>query len=262
MLNRKLKDENVIKDLQKRFNTAEPYKHVVIDDFLALEAAQVLAKNFPRLSQMKTKYNGINEKKAEHSGFDELVPEFTRLKQALFDRDFTHAVEKISGISDLQTIDDRYGFGLHQGGPGSFLDIHIDYNLHPLKKKQRRLNLLIFLNEEWHNDWGGMLQLWNRNVTECTTAILPAFNRCVIFECNDISYHGYNTIQCPMPVTRKSFYTYYFSKPIKEIDFHDTVFKPLPHETKLKKILVSGKESLKNNIKRLLYKTGLLKFLE
>ena len=262
MLNQKLCNESVIANLQSNFAAGQPYRHVLIDDFLDPFFARKLSENFPSLEQMKTKYNGINEKKAEHSDFTKLSHEFSTLKQILFDKEVLKLVEKITGIQGLQTIDDRFGFGLHQGGSGSFLDIHIDYNLHPLQKKQRRVNLLIFLNEEWRENWGGLLQLWNADVTKCVTSILPVFNRCVLFECSSIAYHGYNTIHCPPSLTRKSFYTYFFSDPEGEVNFHDTVFKPLPHESRLKKIIVTGKEGLKNGIKRALYKTGLMKFLK
>ena len=87
---------------------------------------------------------------------------FLQLKKFLFDRQFIKKIEEISQIKNLQVIDDRFGQGLHQGGDDSFLDIHIDYNLHPVKKKQRRLNLLIFLNERWPTEWGG-----NARVLEC-----------------------------------------------------------------------------------------------
>lgn len=262
MLTQKISDETYVTKLKNCFAIAKPYKHVVIDNFLDNSFAQALAKNFPSLESMKTKYNGINEKKAEHSELGSLTPEFHQLKEALFNKDFIHFIEQVSGAGNLLVFDDRYGYGLHQGGNGSFLDIHIDYNLHPLKKKQRCLNLLLFLNEEWDESWGGMLQFWNADVTKCIEAIAPKFNRCVLFECSNISYHGYNQIQCPGPITRKSFYTYFFLEPVTKMNFHDTVFKPLPHDNRWKKIIVTSKEVLKNRIKRILYKTGLIRLLK
>ncbi|RZK10250.1 MAG: 2OG-Fe(II) oxygenase [Flavobacterium sp.] len=259
MISNKLLDKKYLRQLEESFANAKPYRHLVIDGFLEPNVAQDLATNFPTLERMKTKYNGINERKAEHSELASLSPYFQQLKTGLFAAEFIHCVEMITGINDLLAIDDRFGYGLHQGGNGSFLDIHIDYNLHPVVKKQRRLNLLIFLNPYWEEEWGGMLQLWNADVTECVTSIAPVFNRCVLFECNEISYHGYNQINCPDNVRRKSFYTYYFSEPISKLSFHDTIFKPLPQDTFIKKIVVTGKERVKNTVKNLLYKLGFLK---
>lgn len=260
MLNPQLFDDAFIKDSHQRFNDAKPYRHLVMDNLLQPQMATALARQFPTLEQMKTRYNGLNEKKAEHSEFTLLPKEFGQLKEVLFGKEFMELIEKITGITGLLVMDDRYGYGLHQGGNGSFLDVHIDYNLHPVSQKQRRLNLLIFLNEEWQESWGGMLQLWDAPVSRCVTAIAPVFNRCVLFECSDVSFHGYNRIHCPAAVTRKSFYTYYFTEPTAHLRFHDTVFKPRPQDSRVKKAKVTAKEGLKNGIKRLLYKAGLLKF--
>jgi hypothetical protein len=255
-------DKNFVHELKVRFATGVPYRHVVIDNLLSPKTAQALSRQFPCIGQMKTRYKGMNEKKAEHSEFHSLPQEFTQLKELLFCNDFIQLIEEISEIKNLLVMDDRFGYGLHQGGNGSFLDIHIDYNLHPVLKKQRRLNLLIFLNEEWKEGWGGLLQFWNADVTKCITAIAPLFNRCVLFECNENSYHGYNLVQCPAEITRKSFYTYYFTEPVANLRFHDTVFKSLPHDSAFKRFSVTTKEALKNGVKRLLYKTGLLKLLK
>ena len=94
---------------------------------------------------------------------------------------------KVTGIPGLQTIEDRLGYGLHQGANQSFLDIHIDYNLHPLRKLYRKLNLIIFLNESWESNWGGHLELWDADVANCVQSIAPVFNRCALFECSEIS---------------------------------------------------------------------------
>ncbi len=262
MLAREIADVNFISDLKKKFDEGQPFKYVIIDNLLDEGFAKRLSMQFPSIDRMKTKYNGINERKAEHSGKEFLTPPFNKLKEILFSKEFLYFIEQVSTIKNLIVLDDRFGYGLHQGGNGSFLDIHIDYNLHPFKKKQRRLNLLIFLNEQWEENWGGMLQFWDSNVTKCITSIEPKFNRCIIFECNDISFHGYNKIHCQESITRKSFYTYFFSEPEESLKFHDTIFKTLPEDNKWKKIIVASKENLKNTIKRMLYKTGLIKLLE
>lgn len=84
-------------------------------------------------------------------------------------------------INNLMIISDRYGSGLHQGGNGSFLDIPIDYKLHTIEKKQRRLNLIIFLNQNWEKEWGGYLEFWNAGGTKCDASIKPKFNKYVLF---------------------------------------------------------------------------------
>jgi len=253
MINKKLYDEEFIREAKRKYTEATPFKFLIIDEFLDASAANQLSKYFPSLAKMNVNYNGLNEKKTEHSSFSELNNYFTQLKEKFFQQSFVNLIQKITGLEKLHLTNDRYGYGLHQGGKGSFLDIHIDYNLHPVEKKQRRLNLLLFLSHKWEDTWGGDLQFWNQDVTNCMRSIKPVFNRCVIFECNEISYHGYNKITCPDNITRKSFYLYFFSSPTVKLSFHDTVFKPKPNDSKLKKFKVKLKEVIKNQIKRTLY---------
>jgi hypothetical protein len=255
-------EEATLQELHLNFINGKPFPYLYIDDFLATSLAGSLSANFPSLSEMDILYEGLNENKGEHSNFETLHEDFTELKRILSSETFIKKIETISGINDLAVINDRYGSGLHQGGNGSFLDIHIDYNLHPLKKKQRRLNLIIFLNENWEKEWGGYLEFWNATGTECIAKIEPKFNRCVLFICSNISYHGYSQIRCPALVTRKSFYLYFFSNPEKKLFFHDTVFATSPRDNIYHKYRVKVKEFLKNNIKRFLYYSGLNKLLK
>jgi Rps23 Pro-64 3,4-dihydroxylase Tpa1-like proline 4-hydroxylase len=260
MLNKTLEAAQ-IKRWQIEFETARPFRYLIIDDFLEPVLAEELSNKFPGLGEMNVNYRGMNERKSEHSDFFNLPPVFAALKKRLSEVDVTTAIGTITQISNLELINDRFGFGLHQGGKDSFLDIHVDYNLHPLKRKQRRINLILFLNRYWEKNWGGALEFWNKDVTKCEQSILPLFNRCVLFECNEYSFHGYSKINCPKEETRRSFYQYYFTEPEEKILFHDTLFKSKPGEALSKKIMVRIKETAKNTSKRLLYKLRLSKLL-
>jgi Rps23 Pro-64 3,4-dihydroxylase Tpa1-like proline 4-hydroxylase len=259
MLSNKWRDDQLTIEWKKKFNSALPFRFLVIDNAIDLDLAENLSREFPSLEHMKVNYKGINEAKSEHSSFEDLHPDFLKIKEIFNSHEVTTLLESISGISTLQNIDDRYGYGLHQGGRHSFLDIHVDYNLHPTKKKQRRLNLILFLNKDWEPGWGGELEFWDKNVTRCLQSIQPIFNRCVIFECNEYSYHGYSKINCPEGVTRRSFYTYFFSEPAENLVFHDTIFRNKPNDSVLKKIIIPIKEFSKTVIKRLLYRIGALR---
>jgi len=147
--------------------------------------------------------------------------------------------------------------GVHQGGNGSYLDVHIDFNIHVERDIHRRANLLIFLNKNWKEEYGGHCELWNKDVTKLEQAYLPSFNRCVIFETSEISYHGYKKISVPEGETRKSFYSYFYTK-LREgaAPYHDTVFKARPEEGMIKKVKTDVKETLKNTAKQILKKAG------
>jgi len=251
-----------IGELNSRFKAALPFKHLVIDNFLVPHYAQSLVQGFPPLDAMKTHYSGMNEKKAEDNDLSRLDPCFTKLHEALSSREFIDFLQAVTGISALQIVNDRLGYGLHQGGHRSFLDIHIDYNLHPITKLQRRLNFLLFLNPEWKEEWGGYLELWDIRSKKAGRSIAPLFNRAVVFECSEISYHGYSRINVPTGITRRSYYQYYFTTPARDIRYHDTIFRPMPGTSLSKRIAVPVKESLKNGIKKALLALGLEKFLK
>jgi len=248
--------------LSYQFNSNRPIRHLVVDDFLDENFARRIADHFPAVKEMKTHYHGINEKKSEHSDFSKLDFSFSRLHEELSSPLFIEWLTDVTSIKELQTIDDRLGYGLHQGANNSFLDIHIDYNLHPVKKRYRKLNFILFFNFQWEKNWGGHLELWDDKVLNCIQSISPVFNRCVIFECSDISYHGYSRITVPENITRKSYYQYYFIPAENDISFHDTIFKSRPEESAVKKLLTPTKDFLKNSAKKIFLKLGLKRFLE
>ncbi|MCS7012521.1 MAG: 2OG-Fe(II) oxygenase [Chloroherpetonaceae bacterium] len=245
-------------NLKRRYDTAHPYPHIAIDGFLDESVATMLYEHFPKLSQMKTHYDGLNERKAEDSQFEQYHPIFRELRAELFSPTFLRFLETLTGISNLTTCEGPLGAGTHQGGNGSYLDLHIDFNIHPTEPLHRRINVLIFLNKFWKEDYGGQLELWDEHLTACGAAYLPIFNRCVIFETNDRSYHGYSKISVPAHESRKSFYAYYYTPAPKEIKYHDTTFRTRPNEPFTKKAQTLVKEHTKNFIKRQLKNLGLI----
>lgn len=262
IINPKYFSEESRTELNKRFREAKPYPHLVLDNFIDEELAHSLEKNFPSLSEMRKAFDGYNENKSEDSSFDKLHPDFAVYKNILHSNDFLSWLETITGIEGLQIPDDHRGAGLHQGKNGSFLDIHVDFSVHPTLKKHRRLNVILFLNKNWNDSYGGLLELWNHDVTDCGQLVSPQFNRCVIFECSEISFHGYDKITCPEGVTRKSFYAYFYTEVTENVRYHDTIFKARPKEGVQKKIVTEVKETTKNMIKRAFYTLGLKSFFE
>jgi len=260
MINPGLLDAEKIKELNYSFNNKTPFKFLVIDDFLIAEPAAHIEAAFPSIDSMKVRYKGINEDKAEDSSFEKFDPIIKELNAFIHSPVLNEWLSNVTGLKNLSTINDRLGAGLHQGGNNSFLDIHIDYNIHPIQKKQRKLNLLIFFNKGWKEEWGGQLELWDK--TSCFIKILPSFNRMVLFECNEISYHGYSTINCPDSITRKSYYHYFFQPIAAGTTYHDTIFLAKDSYSFRKKALTKSKEFLKNKIKLIFYKTGLQRFLK
>ena len=242
---------------KEEFNSGKPYKHLVIDNFLTDKVADSLFNNFPKMTDLRKHYKGLNEQKSEGSSFNEYHGDFVKVLEAIKCEEFVKMLEEIVKIDDLLLPDDHRGAGVHQGKNGSFLDIHVDFSIHPILNMHRRLNLLIYLNKGWQKDYGGHLELWNPDVSVCEKEVMPSFNRCVIFETTDTSYHGYDTINIPEDQTRKSIYSYYYSPVADGVKYHDTIFKPRPSDSAMKKTQTHAKETLKNGVKKTLQKLGI-----
>ncbi|OYU97212.1 MAG: hypothetical protein CFE21_02665 [Bacteroidetes bacterium B1(2017)] len=258
LINTSLFNEVSIDQLKKSFAESKPYKHVVIDGFLKPEIADELFDGFPKEEVFNKKYKGVNEYKAEGSNFEDFPALFTQLREDLHSPVWCQIMSKITGIDDLFSVPDALGGGLHQGANGSFLDIHIDFNIHADRGIHRRVNLLIFFNRDWKEEYGGHTELWNADMTNLDKKVFPSFNRCLIFETNEISYHGYAAIKVPDGVTRKSFYAYYYTALRDDAaKYHDTVFKARPTDSTIKKALTPVKEGAKNFIKRQLRRFGI-----
>ncbi|MBR9921239.1 MAG: 2OG-Fe(II) oxygenase [Bacteroidetes bacterium] len=261
-LNTEVINDSTIAHFREEFANGKPYKHLIIDNFLQEDLANSLYENFPKVSQLRKHYKGINENKSEGSSFEQYDNSFPQVLEAIKSKAFVSWLEQVVQIDDLLLPDDHRGAGVHQGKNGSFLDVHVDFSVHPILNMHRRLNLLIFLNKGWKEEYGGLLELWNEDVSKLEKEVLPSFNRAVIFETTDTSYHGYDVINIPENETRKSIYSYYYSPLAEGVKYHDTIFKPRPSDSILKKTQTTAKETLKNGVKKTLQKLGLKRFFE
>ena len=250
--------DEAIHQLAQDFNNAKPYRHLIIDNFLKEDIANTLHDNFPSIDGLKKHYKGLNENKSEGANFDDFHESFRELRGEMMSQELWDWASKVLSIDNLFITDDKLGIGLHQGGDGSFLDIHIDFNIHVEKDVHRRANLLIYMNKDWLPEYGGDLEMWNADMTKCEKKVAPLFNRVVIFETNEISYHGYSKVHLPEGLTRKSVYSYFYTEQRDgAAKYHDTVFKTRPEEGSAKRIKTTVKENLKNFTKASLKKIGI-----
>lgn len=147
---------------------------------------------------------------------------------------FIDFLERLTGIDGLIPDTHYVGGGLHQIEPGGHLKVHADFNRHPRTRLERRLNVLVYLNRDWREEFGGALELWSRDMSTSEVRILPFFNRCVVFSTTSTSFHGHpEPLSCPEGRTRKSMALYYYSKerPAEEGGAeHNTLFQARPGE--------------------------------
>lgn len=213
-------DEAVIKKLDglaaanaQAYAAALPFAHAVFDDFLPPALVAPVLAAFPRAGDISWKrYNNQNENKLEFRQVEQLAPTLRELLHFLNSAPVLRFLERLTGIRGL--ISDPYfaGGGLHQIERGGKLGIHADFNRLEGLELNRRLNLLLYLNENWVDEYGGHLELWEQDRSRCAQRVLPIFNRCVVFSTTDTAFHGHpHPLACPEGWTRKSVATYYYT---------------------------------------------------
>ena len=220
---------------RSQYAAAKPFPHVVIDDFLPEDVLHDVIAEFPQPRQVDwINFNNSAEKKLATKA-EAQMGNLTRFLLYQFNSSvFISFLENLSGITGLIPDPHFWGGGLHQIEPGGFLKIHADFTRHPILPLDRRINLLLYLNEDWQASYGGQLELWDTGMNRCEVRVLPLFNRCVIFNTTAYSFHGHpDPVTCPPDRTRKSIALYYFSngRPEEEhpID-HGTLFVQRPGE--------------------------------
>lgn len=125
---------------------------------------------------------------------------------------FLQVLSGISGIENLHPDPELRGGGIHAIGRGGFLKVHTDFNWHSGLSMHRRLNLLVYLNENWGDNWNGRIELWSADAKSRVFSLSPNIGNALLFETNDISYHGHpDPLQCPEDVFRKSIALYYYT---------------------------------------------------
>lgn len=265
-------DSEYLKNLAVKFREdyqkAKPFPHIVIDNFLPEFVLDNILTEFPKSGDIDwQKFENKAEKKLANKHEKNMGDNTRSLLYQFNSSTFIEFLEGITGIEGIIPDPHFEGGGLHQIERGGYLKMHVDFNRNNKLRLDRRLNLLLYLNKDWKEEYGGYLELWDKEITQCEKKILPVFNRLVIFTTTDFSYHGHpEPLTCPEGWTRKSLALYYYTngRPAEEISgkAHSTIFQARPGEdiqektsdltakTILKKLIppifIDGINSLKN----------------
>lgn len=125
---------------------------------------------------------------------------------------FLRWLEEFTGEDCLMPDPYLEGGGIHQISEGGFLKVHADFNWNEQLHLYRRLNILLYLNDEWDESWGGALELWTTDMARCSKRIFPRANTMVVFTTDDCSFHGHpHPLTSPEGVHRDSIALYYYS---------------------------------------------------
>lgn len=245
-----------LKEMHESYVAANPFPHIVIDNALDTRRAELAYLSYPDPDGIPWyKYENVFERKLAFDRVDEFPHQLRDIFYELNSPIFLQWLEALTGIPDL-IVDETYrGGGLHCITTGGKLDIHADFNIHPTTKLHRRVNVILYLNKEWQEDWGGEFELWNEEMTECKKSVLPIHNRMVIFNVTDKSYHGHpNPLRCPEGMWRKSMAWYYYTKdrPAEEMsEPHSTIYKKRPEDETTEEIETLREKRAKGRLENL-----------
>jgi hypothetical protein len=240
-------------EISRSFQSAKPFKHICVDNFLLPEEAEQALKDFPAFERK----NAINEfgevgRKAVNTKLGEISPFYANFYKWLFSSEFLAEMSDLTGIPGLIGDPSLYGGGTHENLDGQELDPHVDFNYVSGGDAHRRVNLLIYLNKNWDPAWGGGLEIHSNprdpESDQISTYDL-AFNRAIMFETNEYSWHGFPKIHLPETQRDKnsrkclSIYLYTRTRPVDEIaGMHGTFYvqRPIGATIKPGHVLTSG----------------------
>jgi len=211
----------------ERYRSAVPFPHIMFDDFFDAARLRAVADEIrqARIDPEAPAYGSLGKRRA--SDLEKFPPLTKALVEEMNGPEFISWLEKLTGIKGLEPDPYLEGGGIHQIPSGGYLKIHTDFNWHRRLKMHRRVNVLLYLNEDWKDEWGGHLELWSEKDVgspwgKASARFSPLFNRMIVFSTTDFSYHGHpDKLTCPESVTRNSIALYYYSKerPPEEIRF-------------------------------------------
>ena len=181
-----------------------PFRHLIIDNWAEPELVRAAEVEWPELSwPFWHRYECGKLATKDPLRFPPACAELIRRLLCL-------RIGELMGLDDTFADWNCYGAGLHTSPPGASLGVHLDSDHHPLTGWQRACNAILFVNTGWEPDWGGAFELWSADGRECLKRIVPRFNRLVLFEPSDISFHAVARNTGPEP--RRTLATFYWRK--------------------------------------------------
>ncbi|MEL7029355.1 MAG: 2OG-Fe(II) oxygenase [Pseudomonadota bacterium] len=199
---------------EQTWRDAVPFPIVVLDDFLLPESAEELLRDFPdpdREPLNRSRDYVFAKNKYEKSDIGSVSPAFGRLADDLTSDRFSKFLHAVTG-REIRIDETFHGGGCHAGGEGSYLDMHTDFDMHPMRPTWRReANILVYLNKDWRKAYGGELRL-RRRETGRAREIEPVFNRCVLMQTSGETIHGYSRIAFPPGNYRRSIAAYAYEE--------------------------------------------------
>lgn len=241
------------------YASADPYPHIVLDDVLLPEVFARAVEEFPGTrDEFWQGYLHVNETKYANKEPNTWGPTLKAIAEEFVSPEFVRFLGELTGIENLLPDWSMDGGGLHQTLRGGHLNIHADFTSHHEHENwARRVNILLYLNEEWLEEWGGKLELWNKDMTECRGRVTPAGNRMLVFTTAADTFHGHpDGLTCPEGMARRSMALYYFTEQDQRAERRSTNYQPRPDDG-LKRYAIRAERGLLDAYDRVKRRLGL-----
>ena len=235
------------------FSLSKPFPHIELNNFWNNE---LLEKCFSEIKDYKHwdgEKNFFAAKKRLYSSNRKLYPEnVKKVFNVLCSIKFINWLESFTNEKELVADDNLTASGISSVGRGGFLKIHCDPNWNPKMKLYLRIIIIVYLNKDWKDEWGGHLELWDEEMNSCKKKIKPDFNKMLIFSNNGKNYHGHpDPLNIPENMRRNNLIMYYYSPYSNSNKENDRTNTAELSEYKQRKI---GEFGLKYYLKKILRK--------
>jgi hypothetical protein len=200
-------------ELAVGYRSAAPFPHLVVDHVLRADVFAAAKREFPSIDTTTwTNWVHVNSRKYGNPHADTWPPTLQLVGRTLTSDRFVKLLDRLTGFHGLIADWSMDGGGLHQSSAGGFLNVHADFTAHHTRRSwRRRVNVLLYFNDEWDESWGGSLELWSPDMRHCVERIAPVGNRMVVFTTSERSFHGHpDPMKCPPGIARRSMALYFF----------------------------------------------------
>ncbi len=220
--------ESTVEAHKGQYDEATPFPHCCFDNLVDDGLLRSVVGEFPSKSDSdwrRLETPGNSHKKSITANFEhQLGPATQYLIRALSAPVFLRFLEQLTGINGLICDPYLHGGALHEIETGGFLGLHTDFNWQPHLKLYRRLNLLLYLNPDWKEEYGGHLELWDENMV-VGKRFLPVWNRMIISSVTAKAFHGFpHAIACPPSMSRRSLAMWYYTAELPALQRMDYYF--------------------------------------
>jgi Rps23 Pro-64 3,4-dihydroxylase Tpa1-like proline 4-hydroxylase len=198
-------------DLRAQYLAARPWPHLVLHDLFRSSALVSIKEECvlipPRQMNRQDGRAQVKEETSELPG-----PESRRMFELFEGPEFINFLEQITGVDELISDPSHVYAGVHRSRPGAFTLIHRDFRRHPQTMLHHRVNVLLYLNQDWQESFGGHLELWPSDMARRERLVVPSANTLVLWETHDQTLHGFpEPVACPPGDARIALASYYYT---------------------------------------------------